>query len=115
MPDGSIYRRHHTKTNRQVGLRSAGSRPSSKRMSKVTFQKSGKTFEWTGANESILELAEANGIDLDFGCRMGNCTACQQPVLSGEVDYPMGHTGVPEEGNQLLCCSVPKGDVVIDA
>ena len=86
-------------------------------MPKVIFKKSGLEAEWTGDQESILELAEANGIDLDFGCRMGNCTACQHAVLAGEVEYPMGHRGEPEPGNQLLCCSIPKGDadIVIDA
>lgn len=86
-------------------------------MPKVIFKKSGVEAEWTGNEENILELAEANGLDLDFGCRMGNCTACQQKVVSGEVEYPNGHTGEPEEGNALLCCSQPKGDadLVIDA
>lgn len=86
-------------------------------MSKVIFKKSDLECEWTGAEESILELAEANDLDLDFGCRMGNCTACQQTVISGEVEYPNGHTGEPEEGNALLCCSQPKGDddLVVDA
>lgn len=84
-------------------------------MSKVTFKKSGVETEWTGQQESLLELGEANGLDLDFGCRMGNCTACQQPLVSGEVDYPEGHNGVPDDGNILLCCSQPKGDLVIDA
>ena len=84
-------------------------------MSKVTFQKSGITAEWTDREESILALGEANGIDLPFGCRQGNCTACQQPLVSGEVEYPDGHNGIPEEGNVLLCCCVPKGDVVVDA
>lgn len=86
-------------------------------MPNVIFQKSDLTAEWTGEHESILELGEAKDLDLDFGCRMGNCTACQQKVVSGEVEYPNGHTGEPEEGNELLCCSQPKGDtdVVIDA
>jgi uncharacterized protein len=86
-------------------------------MGKIIFKKSDVECEWTGDEESILELGEENDLDLDFGCRMGNCTACQQPILSGEVEYPNGHTGEPEEGNALLCCSQPKGDddVVIDA
>jgi ferredoxin len=86
-------------------------------MPSVIFQKSDVSAEWTGEHESILELAEANDLDLDFGCRMGNCTACQQKVVSGEVEYPNGHTGEPEEGNELLCCSQPKGeaDVIIVA
>ena len=86
-------------------------------MPKILFQKSKLELDWTGDEESILELAEANDLDLDYGCRMGNCTACQQTVVSGEVEYPNGHTGEPEEGNALLCCSQPKGDadLVIDA
>ena len=86
-------------------------------MSKVTFQKSNVVLEWTGNEESLLEVAEANEMDLDFGCRMGNCTACQQTLVSGEVEYPTGHTGEPDAGNILLCCCQPKdeSDVVIDA
>ena len=86
-------------------------------MSKINFQKSGVELDWDGTEESILESAEANDLDLDYGCRMGNCTACQQPLVSGEIEYPNGHTGEPEAGNILLCCSVPKDDIdlVIDA
>ncbi len=86
-------------------------------MPKVTFKKSGIEAEWDVNMDSLLALGENHGIDLDFGCRMGNCTACQQPILAGEVEYPDDHSGEPEEGNELLCCSVPKGDtdLVIDA
>lgn len=87
------------------------------RMAKVIFKASGIKAEWTGEHDSILELAEAEGLELDYGCRVGSCTACQQTVLSGDVRYPEGHTGIPDEGNQLLCCSHPAGDgdLVIDA
>lgn len=86
-------------------------------MASIVFEKSGITVPWTGTEESILELGEIHDLDLDYGCRMGNCTACQQAIVSGEVDYPNGHTGEPDEGNALLCCCQPKGDadVVINA
>lgn len=84
-------------------------------MPKVTFQKSNVTCDWDPAEDSLLELGESQGVDLDFGCRVGNCTACQQPLLSGDVDYPNGHGGEPDTGHVLLCCSVPRKDVVIDA
>ncbi|MEM8550488.1 MAG: 2Fe-2S iron-sulfur cluster-binding protein [Verrucomicrobiota bacterium] len=84
-------------------------------MPTVTFNESGVSAPWSGEHDNILELAEAEGLNLDFGCRMGNCTACQQPLVSGEVNYPDGHGGEPDDGNILICCSVPKDDVVIDA
>lgn len=86
-------------------------------MSKINFKKSGLELEWTGDEETILEMAEANDLDLDYGCRMGNCTACQQKLISGEIEYPMGHTGEPDDGCVLLCCCQPKDgqDLVIDA
>ena len=86
-------------------------------MANIVIEKSGITVPWTGTEESILELGEIHDLDLDYGCRMGNCTACQQAIVSGEVDYPNGHTGEPDEGNALLCCCQPKGDadVVINA
>jgi ferredoxin len=48
---------------------------------------------------------------------MGNCTTCQHPLVSGEIEYPFGHTGEPDAGHILLCCSKPKGDsdLTIDA
>ena len=86
-------------------------------MIKVTFQKSDVEFDWDGSEDSLLEFAEANDLDLDYGCRMGNCTACQQKIISGEVEYPNGHAGEPEPGNALLCCCVPEGEetLLIDA
>lgn len=86
-------------------------------MSKIKFKKSKVTLNWTDDDSSILECAEANALDLDYGCRMGNCTACQQKIISGAVKYPNGHTGEPDAGHVLLCCCIPKdeGDLIIDA
>lgn len=84
-------------------------------MPRVTFKQSGITAEWKDGHASLLELAEAEGLTLDYGCRMGSCTACQQLMISGNVNYPDGHSGMPDEGHVLLCCSIPETDVVIDA
>jgi hypothetical protein len=69
---------------------------------KIIFQKSGVELNWDGSEENILGFAKMN--DLDYGCRMGNCIACQHQTVSGEVEYPMGHTGEPEESHARLCC-----------
>ena len=85
-------------------------------MSEIKFTKSNEVIEWDDNYESILELAEAYDLALPFSCRMGNCTSCQHPLVSGEIEYPFGHTGEPDVGHILLCCSKPKegSDLIID-
>jgi uncharacterized protein len=82
---------------------------------KVTFAKSGKTLDWSAESHSILEFAEANGIELACGCRAGNCGTCVTAVKGGEVTYLKEPGEKPESGSCLACISVPKADVVLDA
>ncbi|MBW2094061.1 MAG: 2Fe-2S iron-sulfur cluster binding domain-containing protein [Deltaproteobacteria bacterium] len=85
---------------------------------KVEFKTSGKTVEWDDSFESILELGEENGIELENECRMGVCGTCKVKLLSGEVDMEE-ETGLDDadrdENMILLCVATPKTDVVIDA
>lgn len=82
---------------------------------KVTFQKSGKEISWTPSAGSLLEIAEANGIELDAGCRAGNCGTCLTAVRSGDVNYLNEPGEIPESGSCLICVGVPKTDLVLDA
>jgi len=43
---------------------------------KVTFTKSGKTVD-ADENITLLELAEAHGIEIDYSCRIGSCGECE--------------------------------------
>ena len=85
---------------------------------KIQFQKSGKTLEWDDRFENILDLAEANGIQLENACRVGVCGTCKVKLLSGEV-YMETEDGLQDEDrnqNMILpCVAVPKTDLVIDA
>lgn len=81
----------------------------------VEFSRSGKTIPWDGKSESLLELAEANGIELPFGCRAGNCGTCQVAVRSGEVSYISEHDVDIEQGSCLACIAQPVGNLVLDA
>ena len=40
----------------------------------VTFVKSGKTIAWEPDAGSLLEFAEAHGVNIESGCRAGNCS-----------------------------------------
>lgn len=77
----------------------------------VKFDQTGKTLTWTGESESTLEFAEANGITLPFGCRMGNCGSCSQKLIKGKVHYPVAPSFTPTEGYCLTCSSIPASDI----
>ena len=81
----------------------------------VTFARSSKNVTWDGSHDSILELAEANGIELDFGCRAGSCGTCITAVKTGEVGYVEEPGSIPELGSCLACIAVPKTDLALDA
>ena len=81
----------------------------------VVFSKSGKTLKWDGSSESILELAENNGIDMDSGCRAGSCGTCVTALKEGEVDYIEEPGALPEESSCLACIAVPKSNLTLDA
>lgn len=85
---------------------------------KVEFQKSGKTVDWNDHVESILDLAQENGISIETDCEQGFCGTCKHKLLSGEVDMETddGLDNADLEQNMILpCVSVPKTDIVMDA
>lgn len=80
----------------------------------ITFSKSGKKAKWDGSHDSVLALAEENGVKIDAGCRAGGCGSCLIAVKSGEVEYAGARPDV-EAGSCLSCICKPKGALVIDA
>lgn len=82
------------------------------RSSVVVFAKSDREISGDEA-ETILDLAEQEGIELPWGCRMGACGACKLPLLDGEVNYD-DDPGC-EPGHLLACIAKPLGKVVVEA
>lgn len=80
----------------------------------VVFAKSGVSVPWSGAAGSLLDLAEAAGLAPEFSCRSGICNTCVCGVREGEVDYFEEPLQPPEPGSVLICCSRPRGRVVLD-
>jgi hypothetical protein len=70
---------------------------------------------WTKAAGSLLELAEANGIRINSGCRAGNCGTCVTAVKNGSVSYLIKPASNPAPGSALLCIAYPDGDITVDA
>ena len=82
---------------------------------KISFSRSNKELKWDGISGSILEFAEANDIEMDSGCRAGNCGTCITAIRSGSVEY-LSEPGAPiEDGSCLTCISIPKSPITLDA
>ena len=81
----------------------------------ITFNRSGKSLAWDPAADSLLEFAEASGIDVDSGCRAGSCGSCQTALTAGEVDYGQQPDADVEPGHCLLCIATPNCDLVLEA
>jgi ferredoxin-NADP reductase/MOSC domain-containing protein YiiM len=81
----------------------------------VSFARSGIAAHWkASAYQSILELAEACDVPVRWSCRTGVCHNCESGLVSGAVAYGPEPLDQPADGNLLICCSQPTGDVVID-
>ena len=80
----------------------------------VTFLKSDQTVLWSASHDSLLELAEANQIFPDSGCRAGSCGSCETAIVRGKVKYPEGQSVDCTPGACLLCLAKPDGAVELD-
>ena len=79
----------------------------------VTFARTDTTNNNNGT--TLLEQAEAAGIDAEHGCRMGICFSCTQVKRHGRVRNVLsGDTSTEQDEEIQLCVNVPVGDVTID-
>ncbi len=76
----------------------------------IVFAQSGQEISCDG-EESILEVAQAEDIELPYGCGMGVCGQCKLRKLEGEVTYD--EEPDCEEGYILTCVAKPVDKVVI--
>ena len=80
----------------------------------VSFARCGIAAHWTSSYQSILELAEACDVPVRWSCRTGVCHNCECGLVSGTVAYGPEPLDMPADGNLLVCCSQPAGDIVVD-
>jgi ferredoxin len=80
----------------------------------VSFTRSNLAVHWGSAFHSLLELAEACDVPVRWSCRTGVCHNCETRLISGSVIYRPDPVEPPAEGNLLICCSQPQGDIALD-
>lgn len=79
----------------------------------VCFDGTDVRATWRRQDGTLLELAEAQGLNPPANCRAGVCGACRQTLRAGQVahlldpPFPLGPREV------LTCCAVPVSDVAI--
>ena len=81
---------------------------------RISFARSGLTVEWDSRFQNLLELSEACDVPVRWSCRIGVCHNCEVALIGGTVTYEPDPLDPPATGNLLICCSRPRGDVVID-
>mgnify|MGYP000054637802 CR=1 FL=1 len=84
----------------------------------ITLKTSGKTFT-ANSDETVLEAALKQGINLPYGCKNGACGSCKGKIESGQVthgDHNEKALSAEEafNGSALFCCAKPQSDLVIN-
>ncbi|MCB4824906.1 FAD-binding oxidoreductase [Roseicella aerolata] len=83
----------------------------------VQFTRSGKTGP-LAPDQSVLEAAEAIGVNIDYSCRVGICGVCKVPLLKGKVTMEVEEGLPPEEkarGIILACQAKSTGNLEVEA
>lgn len=81
----------------------------------VQFRDSGRTLTWDGAEPTLLDFAESNGITIASGCRSGSCGTCETRLMKGKVSYGEAPAFDVTSGFCLPCVAVPQSALVLDA
>jgi len=83
----------------------------------VEFVGSGKTCSLR-QGQTLLEVAEENGVNIPFGCRQGQCGTCKTRLLAGNVTMDAEQGLTPDwrsQGYVLTCVGRADGPVKLDA
>ena len=68
-------------------------------------------------DQTILEVAQASGLDLPNSCNAGICTTCAAKVTAGTIEQSDAMGVSPElreQGYALLCVAYPRSDLTIE-
>ncbi|MFK5893617.1 MAG: CDP-6-deoxy-delta-3,4-glucoseen reductase [Pseudomonadota bacterium] len=84
---------------------------------KVTIHSNQSSFQ-VKTDETVLEAALNQGVNLPYGCRNGFCGACKGQIISGQVSYSEQPEKLSDEdidqGFAFLCSCFPESDLEID-
>ncbi len=115
IPENQVFFESFSKGSKKSSSESSTTVGEGVETAEIVFAESGETLTWNPGDGTILEFAEANGINPAFSCRVGVCLTCSCKIHEGEVVYQEEPSGTPDEGEVLICISQPKtAKVVLD-
>jgi len=53
-------------------------------------------------------------VPVRWSCRTGVCHTCETALIGGDVEYDPEPLDPPAQGDALICCSRPRGEVILD-
>lgn len=77
----------------------------------MIFSASGKRGRWSPGSGSLLEFAEAQGIDPPSSCRAGSCGTCRTRIVAGAVTYAVPPDAEVAKEDALICCALPTAEM----
>ena len=87
---------------------------SDKSTASITLAENSQCIEFTAGCPSLLHCLESQKIDVAYQCREGYCGACRATLVSGNVKYNEEPLAFVRDGEILLCCSKPNGNISIN-
>lgn len=117
VPAAQVFTEAFGPAKKKVVEPASSSKPSEASAAAVTFSSSAVTAP-IPASESVLDVADANGVDIDNSCRNGTCGSCKVKLLHGQVTMEVEDgldAGEKEKGWILACQAMATEDLVVDA
>jgi ring-1,2-phenylacetyl-CoA epoxidase subunit PaaE len=106
-----IHSEHFTSDAMQLRLKPDPQQPGAQKaraQTQVTVVMDGRrrTFEMASDGATVLEAAEAAGLELPYSCRAGVCSTCRTRVVRGAVTMMTNYALEPWEvdAGYVLCC-----------
>lgn len=81
----------------------------------VYFAQNGRSLLWAEAEDTLADIAESAGAEVQTSCGQGVCGTCQTRVLGGDIEYVQEPARPVAEGWCLPCIAVPRTNIALDA
>lgn len=115
VPDDSVHYEAFGAATIKSRLAENGEQSEPGKPVEVIFKRSNISLEWYPKDGSLLEFAEDNDVQINAGCRAGNCGTCATAFQGGDVEYASTPGAPHEDGVCLPCVAKPLSALTLDA